>query len=411
MKSAILSAIACLLLFSAPAPQAASLPTAPLVRANDVVVLREDPVKGVTIDIYASQPIPNFTNPPIISISPFGVILPLDRPRFIVLPDGRLAVALDNLLHVLVADIIVETIDFQEQIGGLHIGPGGDIVVMLENTIVLWDLDAGDKTTSFDIADGTDPCLLPRDLLAFAVGPTIKVLDLQSGLIIRELVVNGEDIHGLARRSDGVGAVGAGSEVYLFDRTMEKVIAGPVNLKGSQPQPEFMPNGNVLVAGGNVLAELDGQTLATVQSAAKPVVGSAIGPHIFELFLEGFLATAATDTEDASFRKLKTTGTLSWAPGSGLAVVQIADPGAVAALGDNTVVLVGFEADDTGIKDARLVQGNEALPLIGAFGANVSGFFGGGGFYFAEKFTGQFQAAVTTNMVMTNMVSGAPLNP
>lgn len=407
MKRQIVLLLAGLLIWPA-ISQAAPASVRAMLQANNIVVLRAPALNPADGALEAHPP--NFSILPIDVVNPFGLIMPIDRPRFIILPDGRFAVAYNGVLRIVDGDgNEVGSVDFFKQINGLDLGPNGEIIVMTKDDIILWNLGGDLKTATYDVADGTVPCLMPNGVLAFAVGSTLKFLDLNSGKIVKDMLSpKGFPVQGLAHRADGAHAIVAGNFLWLFDDTLEKALAGPVLVAGSQPEPVFLPNGDLLVVGDNSLTQLDGETLDLVQEAEIPgdtiMVGAAVVPHRFEADLDGFLAQG-----DGTVIKVKAPAVVSWTPGSGRTVLQIGSVEAAKRLGD-TFTYLGSEGDDLGVKGQRLVAGSQTLRTQSSFGADAFGVVGANNFYYADGFNGQVQAALGTSVLVGVMDSKGLLN-
>lgn len=350
-----------------------------------------------------------------------------DQPDFLPAPDGNLLVAQGTVLREFDASgTELRKVNFFETITGLELGPGGDIVVATVKGITLWDLEAGQEHKTYGISQGVSPCFMPRGFLGYGDGPTIKVLDLRSGMIVREVNLNGQDILGIARRADGTHAVVAGDELFLLDDNLKEILDHPVNVAGSGNDPAFLPNGDVLLTGASTLTELDGDTLKFVWQVDIPDgdgVSALVVPHVFQVDIDGSLVRA-----DGAVLKVNSAGQVNWTPGSGGAVLRLFDPEAVAALGDDTLVFQGFEAGEgtatlTSVfrpnaseKGEHLVQAMQTLAVPGvaapgAFGADASGFIGTNGFYFADSFDAQLQAGQGANVLLSTVKTKQLLNP
>ena len=405
MKKQLIALIAALLLWPAVA-NAAQETVHPLFKANNIAVLFEDRFLPYDPDLFAQT-------------GQIDLQGSEPQPDFLWQPDGQLLVAQGNFVRAFdEAGSELFSFDFTQPVNGLELAPGGEIIVMTNDDIIVFDFLQGEKTGVFDLADGTAPCLFPGDILAFAVNtttpPTVLFLDLKSGMVTgKALSPNDEPIGGIARRADGVVALTAGNELFLFDSTVQKVLAGP-EIVGSepqpnfQPQPDFLPNGDVLVVADNTLLQLDGKSLAPVQQAGLGVgadaIAAAVVPHRFEAELDGFLARG-----DSTVIKIKAPALVSWTPGSGRTVLQMGSPEAAKLLGD-TFVLHGLEADDFGDKGQRLVEGSQTQGTQAAFGSDAFGFTGLNSFYFADGFDAQIQAGREGSVLLGTVNSKSLLN-
>jgi len=349
------------------------------------------------------------------------------NPCFMPLPDGRILLADNSTLRAVAPDGSIEDVTPDFSFGattGLTLGPQGEVVMATEDEIILFDLDTGIPSESYDIDGAKAPTLLPNNRLAVAVNNRMSVIDLTTGTIVDERKFDvSVTVTGIARSADGTIAVTTTDHVIALGTDLEEttrlVFADGTN-------PCFLPNGllEVLDSSAGELFHIDlaaapPVALTTTSSTLTPVFTDpglkavTVMPHRFEVDLST-MSLVSDGGAEAVLEKVTETAKLSVFPGSGKQIIHFDEVSSklAATIGTKQLVVIGFEGKESKLATDRLFQGTQGSgDKQSAFGAEAKGSLQSKDYYALDSFKGSFQFSGTKSAVLGTVNSKKLLNP